>query len=115
MKDTNIAAMINSLSMDISDKLVWNKAMVIEQLSINVEASRNASQFAASNRSIELLAKAIGNVFEPETQLNGTVSVIHSLSDSVLEQLEAMVAVPVPIVDADTIEADYKIVDSEEI
>ena len=39
---------------------------------------------------------------------------IHSLSDSVLEQLEAMVAVPVPIVDADTIEADYKIVDSED-
>ena len=115
MKDSNIEAMISSLRIDISDKLVWNKAMVIEQLSINVEASRNASQFAASNRSIELLAKAIGNVFEPETQLNGTVSVIHSLSDSVLEQLEAMVAVPVPIVDADTIEADYKIVDSEDI
>ena len=114
MKDSNIEAMISSLRIDISDKLVWNKAMVIEQLSINVEASRNASQFAASNRSIELLAKAIGNVFEPETQLNGTVSVIHSLSDSVLEQLEAMVAVPVPIVAADTIDADYKIVDSED-
>ena len=114
MKDSNIEAMISSLRIDISDKLVWNKAMVIEQLSINVEASRNASQFAASNRSIELLAKAIGNVFEPETQLNGTVSVIHSLSDSVLEQLESMVAVPVPIVDAAAIDADYKIVDSED-
>jgi len=116
MKDSNIEAMISSLRIDISDKLVWNKAMVIEQLSINVEASRNASQFAASNRSIELLGKAIGNVFEPETtQLNSTVSVIHSLSDGILEQLEQLVATPVPIVnDADAIEADYSIIEPDE-
>jgi hypothetical protein len=116
MKDSNIEAMISSLRIDISDKLVWNKAMVIEQLSINVEASRNASQFAASNRSIELLGKAIGNVFEPEIQqVNGTIQILHQLPDTVLEQLESMVAIPVPIVnDTDAIEADYSIIEPDE-
>ena len=118
MKDSNIEAMISSLRIDISDKLVWNKAMVIEQLSINVEASRNASQFAASNRSIELLAKAIGNVFEPETQqINVTAQILHGLSDTTLEALEALAVPdtePQLINDTDAIEpVNYSVIEPD--
>ena len=120
MKDSKVSAMIESMKLDISDKLaseiVWDRSKIIEELSINVSLGRETKQLAASNQAIKLIGSAVGNVFEPEIQqLNSTVSVIHSLSDSVLAQLESMVAVPVPIVDADAIDADYKIVDSEDI
>ena len=118
LSNPKVSTRVQELSEAVTSKLVWNKAMVIEQLAINVEASRNVNQFAASNRSLELLGKAIGNVFEPEIQqVNGTVSVIHSLSDSVLEKLEAlsMPDTEGPTVDdAAAIEATYKMVDSEE-
>ena len=115
MSNDKVTTRIKELSEAVTDKLVWNKAEIVNQLAINVEASRNVNQFAASNRSLELLGKAIGNVFEPEIQqVNGTVSVIHSLSDSVLEQLESMVAIPVPIVDAAAIEADYSIIEPDD-
>jgi hypothetical protein len=50
-------------------------------------------------------------------QVNGTLSILHSLSDSVLEKLEAlsMPDTEGPTVDdAAAIEATYKMVDSEE-
>ena len=115
MKDSNVNAMIQTLQADISDKLVWNKAEIMNQLAINVEASRNVNQFAASNRSLELLGKAVGNVFEASDSIavSGTVSVIHSLSDAQLDQLVALASEPVPIDDTGSIEASYKLLEPE--
>ena len=116
MKDSNVSARIEALKADISDKLVWNKAEIMNQLAINVEASRNVNQFAASNRSLELLGKAVGNVFEADTvAVSGTVSVIHSLSDAQLDQLASMATPePVTIDDTGSIEASYKLLDEPE-
>ena len=109
-----INQLTEQISNDAVSKVVWDRSKIISELSINVSLGRETKQLAASNQAIKLIGSAVGNVFEPEIQqLNSTVSVIHSLSDSVLEQLESMVAVPVPIVDADTIEADYKIVEPD--
>ena len=113
-----ITSRIEALKADISDRLaanvVWDKARIVEQLGFNVEASRNVNQFAASNRSLELLGKAVGNVFEADTvAVSGTVSVIHSLSDAQLDQLVALASEPVPIEDTGTIEASYKLLEAE--
>ena len=85
-----------------------------------MELGRETKQLAASNQAIKLIGSAVGNVFEPETQqLNSTVSVIHSLSDSVLEQLEALsmpssVGPTVTVDDATAIEADYSIIEPDQ-
>ena len=69
---------------------------------------------AASNRSLELVAKITGSLSEETKQLTGTVSVIHSLSDAVLDQLAAMgPSEPVAVDDSEAIEAEYKMLDSE--
>ena len=70
---------------------------------------------AASNRSLELVAKVTGILSTEETkQLTGTVSVIHSLSDAVLDQLASMAAPePVTIDDTGSIEASYQILETE--
>ena len=69
----------------------WDKARIVEELAVNVEASRNVNQFSASNRSLELLGKAIGNVFEADQQqISGTVEILHKLPDSVLAKLESL-------------------------
>ena len=124
MSDSNVTAMIESMKLDISDKLaseiVWDRSKIIEELSINVSLGRETKQLAASNQAIKLIGSAVGNVFEPETQqLNSTVSVIHSLSDSVLEQLEALsmpssVGPTVTVDDTTAIEADYSIIEPDQ-
>jgi len=80
-----------------------------------VELAREHKQMAASNRSLELVAKITGSLSEETKQVTGTVSVIHSLSDAVLDQLAAMgPSEPESIVsDAGTIEASYKLLDTE--
>ena len=115
MSNDKVATRIKELSEAVTSRLVWDKARIVEQLGFNVEASREANQFAASNRSLELLGKAVGNVFEADTvAVSGTVSVIHSLSDAVLDQLAAMGAPePVPIDDTGSIEASYKLLEPE--
>ena len=114
MKDSNVNAMIQMLQADIRNKIVWDKARIVSELGFNAEASREANQFSASNRSLELIGKAIGNVFEPETvAVTGTVSVIHGLSDAVLDQLASMASEPVPIDDTGSIEASYQLLDPE--
>ena len=112
---------INQLTEQISNesvsKVIWDKTKVIEELSINVSLGRETKQLAASNQAIKLIGSAVGNVFEPEIQqVNGTIEILHKLPDSVLLQLESMVAIPMPdsIDDTDAIEADYKMVDSED-
>ena len=116
MKDSNVNAMIQTLQSDIRDKVVWDKARIVSELGINAEASREANQFAASNRSLELIGKAVGSVFEPDSvAVSVTGSVLHGLSDEVLEQLAAMATPdPVTIEDTGAIEAtSYQIIEPE--
>ena len=120
MKDINVTAMIESMKQDIQDRIaseiVWDKQKIIEELSVNVSLGRETKQLAASNQAIKLIGSAVGNVFEPETQqINVTASILHKLPDTVLQQLESMVSIESGINDTDSIDADYKIVDSEDI
>ena len=113
-----ITSRIEALQATITEKLaseiVWDKARIVNELSINVELAREHKQMAASNRSLELVAKVTGILSTEDTkQLTGTVSVIHSLSDAVLEQLAAMASEPVPIDDTGSIEASFQILDTE--
>ena len=115
MSNDKVSTRIQELKEAVTSKLVWDKARIVEQLGFNVEASRNVNQFAASNRSLELLGKAVGNVFEASDSIavSGTVSVIHSLSDAQLDQLASMATEPVTIDDTGSIEASYKLLEPE--
>ena len=124
LKDSNIVATISSLKdtieNEIVSKVVWDKTKIIEELSINVELGRETKQLASSNQALKLIGSAVGNVFEPETQqINVTASILHKLPDSVLSQLENMAQessyIEAGDIDTTAIDADYKIVDSEDI
>jgi len=53
-------------------------------------------------------------VFEPDSvAVSVTGSVLHGLSDEVLEQLASMATEPVTIDDSEAIEASYKLLESE--
>jgi hypothetical protein len=118
MSNSKVSTRIKELSEAVTSRLVWDKAKIMEQLGFNVEASRNVNQFAASNRSLELLGKAVGSVFEPDSvAVTGSVSVIHGLSNEVLDQLASMVQAPEPdaiVSDSMAIEAEsYQILEPE--
>ena len=107
-KQVKIRSRIDALQATITQKLasevVWDRNRIVSELAVNVELAREHKQMAASNRSLELVAK-----------ITGTVSVIHSLSDAVLEQLAAMGASePLAIDDSEAIEAEsYQLLDTE--
>jgi len=118
MKLATIQQHIQTLQADISDKLaseiVWDRNRIVSELAVNVELAREHKQMAASNRSLELVAKITGSLSEETKQVTGTVSVIHSLSDAVLDQLASMATPePVTIDDTGTIEASYKLLEAE--
>ena len=117
MKDSKVNTMIQTLQSDIRDKVVWDKARIVSELGINVDLGRETKQLAASNQALNLIGKAVGSVFEPDSvAVSGTVSVIHSLSDAQLDQLASMVQAPEPdaIDDTEAIEAEsYQILDTE--
>ena len=112
-----VAQRIMELKRSIEDKLaseiVWDRNRIVSELAVNVELAREHKQMAASNRSLELVAKVTGVLAEDTKQVTGTVSVIHSLSDAVLDQLVALSSEPVPIDDTGSIEASYKLLDPE--
>jgi hypothetical protein len=112
-----VSLRIKELRENLESKLAlkWDKARIVEELAVNVEASRNVNQFSASNRSLELLGKAIGNVFEPETQqVNiAIVETLGRLPDSVLQQLESMTGTEETIEPIGTIETSFKVLESE--
>ena len=115
-----ITSRIEALKATVTEKLasevVWDKAKIVSELAVNVELAREHKQMAASNRSLELVAKVTGILSTEDTkQLTGTVSVIHSLSDAVLDQLATMAA-PEPeslVSDTGSIEASYKLLETE--
>jgi hypothetical protein len=117
-KQVKIRSRIDALQATITQKLasevVWNKAKIVSELSINVDLGRETKQLAASNQAINLIGKAI-NVFGPDiVAVSGTVSVIHSLSDAQLDQLAALASEPLAIDDSEAIEAEsYQLLDTE--
>ena len=118
MKLATIQQHIQTLQADISNKLaskiVWDRNRIVSELAVNVELAREHKQMAASNRSLELVAKITGSLSEETKQVTGTVSVIHSLSDAVLDQLASMATPdPVTIEDTGSIEASYKLLETE--
>ena len=119
-KQVKVTSRIEALKATVTEKLaseiVWDKAKIVSELAVNVELAREHKQMAASNRSLELVAKITGVISTEDTkQLTGTVSVIHSLSDAVLDRLVAMgPSEPDAIVsDTGTIEASYQLLDTE--
>ena len=115
-----VSLRIKELKESLESKLAlkWDKARIVEELAVNVEASRNVNQFSASNRSLELLGKAIGNVFEADQQqISGTVEILHKLPDSVLAKLESLNesgSIDTSNIDSmDTIEASYQIIEPD--
>ena len=109
-----INQLMEQISHDAVSKVIWDKQKIIEELSVNVDLGRETKQLAASNQALNLIGKAVGSVFEPETvAVTGTVSVIHGLSDAVLDQLVSMVPEELSTNDTKAIEADYKLLDSE--
>ena len=118
-KQVKIRSRIDALQATITQKLasevVWDRNRIVSELAVNVELAREHKQMAASNRSLELVAKITGSLAEETKQITGTVSVIHSLSDAVLEQLAAMGASePAAIDDSTAIEAEsYQLLEPE--
>ena len=114
-----ITSRIEALKLDISDKLasevVWDKARIVSELSINVDLGRETKQLAASNQALKLIGSAVGSIFEPDSvAVSVTGSVLHGLSDEVLDQLAAMgTPDPVTIEDTGSIEASYKLLEAE--
>ena len=116
MANATIQQHIETLQVDITDRLnateAWNRNRIVSELAVNVELAREHKQMAASNRSLELVAKVTGVISSEDTkQVTGTVSVIHSLSDAVLDQLASMGTEPVTIDDSQAIEAQYQLLD----
>ena len=118
LKIDKVSTRIQELKASVTDRLasevVWDKAKIISELAINVEASRNVNQFAASSRALELIGKAV-NVFQPETQ-QVNIAIIETLGrlpDSVLASLEALNGTEETIEATDTIEASYQLLETE--
>ena len=117
-KQVKITSRIEALKADISDKLasevVFDKQRIISELHVNMLLGRETKQLAASNQAIKLIGSAVGSIFEPDSvAVSVTGSVLHGLSDAVLEQLAAMASEPVPIDDTAAIEASFQILDTE--
>jgi len=117
-KQVKITSRIEALKATVTEKLAsdvaWDRNRIVSELAVNVELAREHKQMAASNRSLELVAKITGSLSEETKQVTGTVSVIHSLSDAQLDQLASMATPePVPIEDTGSIEASYKLLEAE--
>ena len=114
-KQVKITSRIKELSEAVTGEMVANVAWTKERFLIEAEAnliqSRASNQMNPANTALSLIGKVTQILEEkPQNQVNiGIIETIGKLPDSVLEQLEAMVAVPVPIVDSEAIEADYKV------
>jgi len=112
---TRIQELKDSVTDRLASEVVWDRSRIISELAINVEASRNVNQFAASSRALELIGKAV-NVFQPETQ-QVNIAIIETLGrlpDSVLASLEALNGTEETIEATDTIEAsNYQVIEPD--
>ena len=121
MSNNKVATRINELKATIENeivsKVVFDKQRIISELALNMELGRETKQLAASNQAIKLIGLSVGNIFEAETQqINVTAQILHGLSDTTLEALEALVSEPLSINsinDTDAIDAEFKIVEPD--
>jgi hypothetical protein len=119
LKDNKVATRIEALKLDISEKIaseiVFDKQRIISELHVNMLLGRETKQLAASNQAIKLIGSAVGSIFEPDTvAVSVTGSVLHGLSDDVLDQLASLASEPDAIDDTAAIEAEsYQILDPE--
>ena len=92
--------------------VAWTKERFIIEAEANLIQSRASNQMNPANTALSLIGK-VTQILEdkPQNQVNiGIIETIGKLPDSVLQALEQMVAVPVPIVnDTDAIDVDYKV------
>ena len=120
MSNSKVSTRIKELSEAVTGEMVTNVASTKERFLIEAEAnliqSRDLGQMNPANSSLQLIGKVTGILEEkPTNQVNiGIIETIGKLPDSVLQALEQMVAAPVSIVDADTIEADYSVIEPDE-
>ena len=118
-KQVKITSRINELRDSVTSELVadvaWTKARFIKEAEANLSQSRDLGQMNPANTSLQLIGR-VTQILEdkPMNQVTGTVSVIHSLSNEVLDQLAAMASEPVAIDDTAAIEAtSYQILEPE--
>ena len=121
-KQVKITSRINELRDSVTSELVadvaWTKARFIKEAEANLSQSRDLGQMNPANTSLQLIGR-VTQILEdkPMNQVTGTVSVIHSLSNEVLDQLASMVQEPDAIVDTEAIEAieakSYQILETE--
>ena len=120
-KQVKIRSRINELKQAVTDELVtdlaWTKERFIKEAESNLIQSRELGQMNPANSSLQLIGKVTGIIEDkPQNQINiGIIETIGKLPDSVLQQLESMVAIEASNNDTDAIAADYKIVDSGDI
>jgi hypothetical protein len=121
-KQVKITSRIKELSEAVASELVadvvWDRSKIINELSINVSLGRETKQLAASNQAIKLIGLSVGNIFEAETQqINVTAQILHGLSDTTLEALEALAVPdtePQLINDTDAIEpVNYSVIEPD--
>ena len=118
-KQVKITSRINELRDSVTSELVadvaWTKARFIKEAEANLSQSRDLGQMNPANTSLQLIGRVTQILEEkPMNQVTGTVSVIHSLSNEVLDQLASMVQEPDAIDDTEAIEAEsYQILDPE--
>ena len=125
-KQVKIRSRIDALKQAVTDELVtdlaWTKERFIKEAESNLIQSRDLGQMNPANTALSLIGK-VTQILEdkPQNQINiGIIETIGKLPDSVLQQLESMVSIDTSNNvtsnnDTDAIEADYKIVDSEDI
>ena len=118
-KQVKITSRINELRDSVTSELVadvaWTKARFIKEAEANLSQSRDLGQMNPANTSLQLIGRVTQILEEkPMNQVTGTVSVIHSLSNEVLDQLASMVHEPDAIDGTEAIEAEsYQILDPE--
>ena len=118
-KQVKITSRINELRDSVTSELVadvaWTKARFIKEAEANLSQSRDLGQMNPANTSLQLIGRVTQILEEkPMNQVTGTVSVIHSLSNEVLDQLASMVHEPDAIDGSEAIEAEsYQILDTE--
>jgi len=120
-KQVKIRSRIDALKQAVTNELVtdlaWTKERFIKEAESNLIQSRELGQMNPANSSLQLIGKVIGIIEDnPQNQINiGIIETIGKLPDSVLQQLESMVSIEASNIDTTAIDADYKIVDSEDI
>ena len=127
-KQVKIRSRIEQLRESVTDKLVsniaWTKERFIKEAETNLIQSRESNQMNPANTSLQLIGKVTGILEDkPQNQINiGIVETLGKLPDSVLIQLESMVAIESSNIDTsnidtsniDTIEAsNYQIIEPD--